>query len=143
MYGKTGDETASRVYSAVTAVLELFDNTGTQAISQEELKEIFSASTGKLSIASVVIGGPDRAARFAEALWEDLFPTVPAQAEITGVIFILQGADDMTTEEYASISKNLLDRIPDDAQTIFSICSNESIAGSFKGSLLLTWKTCA
>jgi hypothetical protein len=142
MDNKTAKETASRLYSATTALLGIFDdNTGTRAISQEDVRRILSMPAGKLSIASVETTGADRASRFATDLQDNLFPHIPKQATITGIILAIYSAGDMTTEEYQVICNKLLGNYPDDIQTIVSLSLDERVAADcFKGTFLVSWE---
>jgi len=83
-------------------------DTTNQVISQEEVHRILSTPAGKLSIASVETRGADRANSFARGLQENLFPPLPEQATITGVILTIYSAGDMTTEEYQAICNKLM-----------------------------------
>ena len=136
----TASETASLLYSTTTALLSLL-NTTNQAVSQDEVNRILEQPGGKLSAASTVNGGKDRAAKLAASLQENLFPSIPEQAKITGVILVINYSGDMTTEEYLLISEHLLGKFPEDIHSIFSLCQNDSIANNFKGTLLVTWET--
>jgi hypothetical protein len=138
MDNKTANETASRLYSATSIILDIFDS---RTISQEDLRKILSMPSGKLSIASVETSGADRAIRFAISLQENLFPHIPKQATITGIILAIYSAGSMTTEEYQVICNKLLGNYPDDIQTIVSLSQAESAADCFKGTLLVSWET--
>ena len=129
---------ATQLYRATSALLATLES-----ISQEEMRGIISKPDGKMSIASAVASGDERATELATDLQTNLFPPLPVQATITGAILTLQHSGDMTTEEYLGISNQLLKNIPDNIQTIVSLSQDEAIAASFKGTLLIAWELLA
>jgi hypothetical protein len=138
---KTANKTAAHLYSASTALLDLCYPVDTQAISQNELRSILSAPADKLSIASVVTSGADRAAKLATDLQDNLFPALPTNRIITGAILVIYNGGDMTTEEYQTISNRLLGNFPNDIPSVVSLAFDKSVGCSIKGTLLITWTT--
>jgi hypothetical protein len=137
MDGTTTIETASQLYNAATTLLNLFDS---KTVSSDDMHSIFTGPTGRLSIASVAVSGENRATRFAKDLLEHLFPPLPEQARISGVIFSIYSTGTMTTEEYAVINRSLLDNIPDGVPTIVNLSQQGEYNECFKGSLIISWE---
>jgi len=137
---KTASKTAGHLYSATTALLDICCPANTSIVTKEEIRRILSAHSGKLSIASVVTSGTDRAVKFVAGFQASLYPQLPVHAIITGVILVIYNNGDMTTEEYLVINNRLLVTLPDDTPTIISISPTENVVSCIKGTLLISWE---
>jgi len=136
---KNASKTAGRLYCATTALLDICCPADTPVVTNDEIRHILSAHSGKLSISSATTSGTDRATKFVAGLQENLYPQLPVYGAITGIILVIYNNGDMTTEEYLVINNGLLRTLPDDSPTIISISPSEEVDGSIKGTLLVSW----
>jgi hypothetical protein len=137
----TTNKTAAHLYRATAALVDIWGSSGSLTVSQEEVRNFLSMPSGKLSIASVVTSGADRATRLAAGLQENLFPALPTDGIITGVILVMYNGGDMTTEEYLVMCNRLLEPLPDEIPTIVTLSHNDDADNSLKGTLLISWMT--
>jgi cell division protein FtsZ len=106
-------------------------------VDPTKLREVLNASKGRLSVGSWRAYGEKRAEEATESALSRVFPRVDDYGNVTSAIISICGSPDMTMNEYGTIVKKIIEKLPDNASVLMEVNAVEIWHDSIQVTVLL------